>query len=121
MFKHFLNYHFIPKSFSKFSLIQTTISGIILMHEKVKMLFSRPPSLFHNFDDISLMHYELTHSYLETSMTNIVWTYDTFKNIFQINHKLETYLKESCRLVSDQHFSFKYFLKNTFVRKISQK
>ena len=32
-------------------------------------------------------------------------TYDTFEYIFQIEHILDKCLKESCWLVSDQHFS----------------
>ena len=54
-------------------------------------------------------------------MTSVVWNYATFENNFQSNHKLEKYLKESCRLVSDKHFFFKYILKNVFAGKISQK
>ena len=54
-------------------------------------------------------------------MTSVVWTYDTFENNFQINHKFEKYLKGSFQLVSDQHFFFKYFLKNVFAREISPK
>ena len=35
--------------------------------------------------------------------------------------KFAKYLKESCRLSSDEQFSFKYFLNIAFVREISPK
>ena len=55
---------------------------------------------------------------MEISFTSVVWTYGTFVNNFQIQHQFTKYLKESCRLGSEKHYSFKYFLKNTLVRKI---
>ena len=63
----------------------------------------------------------LTNSRLEISLTNVVWTYDTFKSYLQINHKLENYLMESGWYIFDQHFSVKYFLKDSFDREISPK
>ena len=49
------------------------------------------------------------------SMTSVVWTYDTFENNLEINHRLEKYFNESSSLDSDEHFSFKFFLKFDFV------
>ena len=48
-------------------------------------------------------------------LTKYVWTYASFENIFGINHKMEIHLKETSRLLSDQHFFFLYFLKIDFV------
>ena len=42
---------------------------------------------------------------------NVEWTYDNFENI----HKLQGHLKESCRLSSDNYFSFEIFSKDAFV------
>ena len=47
----------------------------------------------------------LTHSFLERSLTSIVWTYDTFVNNFAIKYELEKYFKESFSLMSDSYFS----------------
>ena len=44
---------------------------------------------------------QLTHSCLETSLTIVVCTCDTFENNFDINHKLGKYLKGSCQLVNN--------------------
>ena len=52
-------------------------------------------------------------------MSIVVWTYDSFENNLGINCKVEYYLKESYQLRSDQHFSFKYFLKAAFVKYLS--
>ena len=52
----------------------------------------------------------LTPSYLEISMTFVVWTCCTFENIFGIKHQLEKYLKGSCELVSDLHFALLVFI-----------
>ena len=38
-----------------------------------------------------------------------VWTYDAFINNVETRHIFKKYLKESCRLSTDQHFSLKYF------------
>ena len=63
----------------------------------------------------------LTHSSLEISLTFVVWTYDTFENIFGMKQQFEKYLKESWRKSSDEQFSFKYFHYTAFVREISPK
>ena len=42
----------------------------------------------------------------------------TFLNNLVIKRKFTKYLKESCCLASDYHFSFKYFPKDAYVRKI---
>ena len=47
---------------------------------------------------------------------------DTFQNNFGIDHEFTKYLKESCGLDFNKHFSFKYFLKMIiFVGEISPK
>ena len=55
------------------------------------------------------------------SLTSVVWNYHTFENNFGIKHTVEKYLKESCRLNTDEQLSFKYFLNIAFVREISPK
>ena len=45
----------------------------------------------------------------------------TFGKNLGIKRKFAKYFKESCCLYSDQHFSFKCFQKNAFVRKIFPK
>ena len=62
----------------------------------------------------------LTYSCLEISIS-VVWTSDTFESNLRMNHKFTNYLKESCGLDFDEHFSFKNFLKIAFVREISLK
>ena len=52
----------------------------------------------------------ITHSCLEI-LTNVVWTFYAFQYNFGINHNFIKYLKESCGLDFDRHFSLKYFLK----------
>ena len=44
----------------------------------------------------------------------------TFENNLGIKQKYKKYLKESCYLVNDQHFSFKCFPEKVFVSKILQ-
>ena len=39
--------------------------------------------------------------------SSVVWTWGTFEDNFEINHKLEKYLKESCLMVSDKHLAVK--------------
>ena len=58
---------------------------------------------------------------METFLTSVVWTFDTFESSFGISHKFKYYTKESFGLGFKQHFSSKYFLKITFVREISPK
>ena len=50
-----------------------------------------------------------------------VWNFGNFDNNFGINHDFKKYLKESCWSSSEQHLSFKYFLKFAFAGKISSK
>ena len=47
-------------------------------------------------------------------MSSVVCSYNTFENNFKINHLLKYYMNEICELLSDQLFSFKYFLKIAF-------
>ena len=60
----------------------------------------------------------LTLSSQEISLTDVVWTFDTFEYNFEINHRFTKYLKEIYRLGSDEHYSFKYFTKSALVTKI---
>ena len=52
----------------------------------------------------------LTHSCLVISLARVVWTLNTFQNSFGIDYEFTKYLKESCGLDFDKHFSFNYFL-----------
>ena len=49
---------------------------------------------------------------LRDTLESIVCYSHTFENNLGINQKLTKYLKESCCLVSNQHFSFKLFPEN---------
>ena len=40
---------------------------------------------------------ELTHLYMEVSITTIFWTNHTFENNFGMKQNFTTYLKKSCR------------------------
>ena len=42
-------------------------------------------------------------------MTSVVWTCDTFENNLVIKRTITKNLKESCRYISNEHLSFKYF------------
>ena len=42
--------------------------------------------------------------------SSVVWTSGTFEDNFEINHKLDKYLKESYLLVSDKHLAGKRFV-----------
>ena len=66
--------------------------------------------------DVITKQYTLTHSCQEIYLARVVWTYHTFKNIFRIKHKFAKYLKESCRLSSDEQLSLKYFQYIIFVK-----
>ena len=57
---------------------------------------------------------------LKSSSGNIVCYFHTFENNLGLKRNFTKYLKEICFLSSDQHFSFKYFPKNAFVRKYFQ-
>ena len=57
----------------------------------------------------------------EIYLTSVVWTCHTFENNFRIKHKFAKYLKESCRLSSDEQIFFKYLLNISFVREILTK
>ena len=63
----------------------------------------------------------ITHSSLRVPREIVVWIYDAFDDIFEIEDDFTKYLKESCWYYSDEHFSFKYFPKQAFARKISSK
>ena len=45
------------------------------------------------------------------SLTDFIWTVDTFEYNFEINHRFMIYLEENCALGSDEHSYFKYFPK----------
>ena len=54
---------------------------------------------------------------LRDTLESIVCYSNTFENNLGIKQKLTKYLKESCCLTSDQHFSFKCFPENASVGK----
>ena len=58
---------------------------------------------------------------LRVTLERIVCFYRSFCSIFGIKHKFTKYLKESCCLSSDQHFSFKWFPENAFAGEIYHK
>ena len=43
------------------------------------------------------------------SFTSVIWSYNTFANNLEIEHKIAKYMMGSCCLSYDQHFSLKYF------------
>ena len=51
-------------------------------------------------------------------MKSVVWIIEAYKNKFGINQKFAKYLKESCVLDLDQHFSIKYFLKIAIIKEM---
>ena len=53
-------------------------------------------------------------------MTSVICTYDTFENNLGINSQIGKKINESSLLVSDEYFSFRYFLKIDFVIETSQ-
>ena len=55
---------------------------------------------------------------LRASLESIFCYFHNFEKNFGIKQKFTEYLKKSCCLASDRHFSFKYFPRNAFVRKI---
>ena len=55
------------------------------------------------------------------TLESIVCYSHTFGNNLGIKGNFKKYLKESCWLASDQHFSFKCFPENVFASKIIQK
>ena len=57
---------------------------------------------------------------LKNSSRNIVCYFHTFENNLRMKRSFAKYLKIRC-LSSDQHFSFKYFQKNAFVKEIIPK
>ena len=58
---------------------------------------------------------------LAVSLEYIVCFSHTFVNNLRIKRKFRKYLKESCCLDSDQHFSIECFQENAFVSKIFPK
>ena len=58
---------------------------------------------------------------LRVFLEGIICYSHTFDNDFWIKRKFTKYLKESCCLAADQHFSFKCFQENAFVNKIFPK
>ena len=68
-----------------------------------------------------LSHYPLNSLTLKVTLESIVCYSYTFENNLGIRQKFTKYLKESCCLASDQHFSFKCFLGTAFVNKIHPK
>ena len=80
---------------------------------------ARPSGLLHLFSaDVAII---VNPFRVESSFRSIVCYFHTFGNNLGIKRKFAKYFKESCCLSSDQHFSFKCFKKNAFVRKIFPK
>ena len=52
--------------------------------------------------------------------SDLVWTCDTLNDNYKVRNKFAKYLMESYRLSSEEHLSFKYFLKIAFVRESLQ-
>ena len=48
-----------------------------------------------------------------------VWINDTFENNLRTKHDFAKYLKGSFYFILEEHFSFKYFPKSSFVKEIS--
>ena len=69
----------------------------------------------------TFMGREFNSFILKSSSWSIVCYFHTFGNNLGIKRKFANYFKESCCLSSDQHFSFKCFQNNAFVRKIFPK
>ena len=58
---------------------------------------------------------------LRVPLESVVCYFHTFENNLEIKQKFTKYLMDSCCLVSDEHFSFKFFPKDDFVAKIYPK
>ena len=58
---------------------------------------------------------------LRVALENIICYCHSFENNLELKQKFTKYLKKSCCLASDLHFSHKFFPKNAFVRKILSK
>ena len=58
---------------------------------------------------------------LNVPLESVVCNFHTFENNLRIKQKFTKSLRESCCLTSGQHFSFRYFPKNAFDRKIFPK
>ena len=99
-----LNFN-LPKSYEMFSLY-SPCNSIMELIEIARSHFSN-----HSVGPINPFT-------LKNSSRNIVCYFHTFENNLGMKRNFAKYLKEICCLSSDQHFSFKYFQKNAFVRKI---
>ena len=62
-------------------------------------------------NDTKQFRFSLTHSHSDIPHECIVCYSHTFENNFGRKGKFTKYLKESCCLACDQHFSFKCFQK----------
>ena len=60
-------------------------------------------------------HLQLNQFTLRDTLESIVCYAHTFENNLEIKQNLTKYMKESCCLASDQHFSFKCFPENASV------
>ena len=108
-----------PLLYRQFCELVDTITQMVTDHHSL-MLFSvvLQDAESHHWND-SKEFYEVRHLYI--SLTIFVWSFDTFENNLEVKHKFTKYLKESCGLEFNQHFSFKYFPKIPFVNEISPK
>ena len=61
----------------------------------------------------------LTYLYLKFHFESDIWISNSFENDIEMYLQFTNYLRvDSCRLNSGQHFSLKYFPKDTFVGEI---
>ena len=65
---------------------------------------------------VSYRHNHFNPFTLRGTMESIVCYSCTFEDNLVIKRKLNKYLKRSCCLASNQHFSFKYFFRKCFCK-----
>ena len=64
----------------------------------------------------SLLIISTTQSDAQINLKNVVWSYENFENNFGMDKKMTKYLKKSCSLSSDQHFSLKRIPKELLIQ-----
>ena len=104
--------------------VRSTGAGIKCLHcmRRSLYLLSDQGTLCQLTSAIFDISYEFVGSTLSNiAKVNIVCYSLNFGNNFGIKQKILKYLKESCCLASDQHFSFKCFPENASVSKIFTK
>ena len=114
-FSGFLNHFWL----AKLATSSIKVNGLILTFPRLKIihLMSEMWSIYLSLWNLYFIH----HFTIRVPLESAVCYSHTFKNNLGMMQKFAKYLKESCCLASDQHFSFKYFPKNAFVRKVQSK